>query len=133
MFDAFICQVSFKFCKGILASIVRPQDFHLSPLLILHLSFSLLELLKYLQFLLQEVHPNFLGEVIYECDIVFSTLMDAIGEGPHTSVCMRSSKPFVLCCDVEKATLRCLPIMQNLQRLSLQYLIPGKTFLLCRA
>jgi len=59
--------------------------------------------------------------------------MDATGEGPHTSVCMRSNKLFVLCWDVKKATLRCLPIMQNLQRSSLQYLIPGRALLLCRA
>jgi len=52
--------------------------------------------------------------------------MDATGEGPHTFMCMISSKPFVLCCDIEKATLRCLPMMQNLQRSSLQYLIPDK-------
>ena len=58
--------------------------------------------------------------------------MDATGEGSHTSVCMRSSKPFVLCWDVEKATLRCLLIMQNLQRSSLHYLIPSRAFLLCR-
>jgi len=58
--------------------------------------------------------------------------MDATGEGPHTSVCMRSRKPFVLCWDVEKATLCYLPIMQNLQRSSLQYLIPGKALILCR-
>ena len=45
---------------------------------------------------------------------------------------MRSSKPFVLCWDVEKATIHCLPIMQNLQRSSLWYLIPGRALLLCR-
>jgi len=45
---------------------------------------------------------------------------------------MRSSKPFVLCCDVEKATLRCLSMMQNLQRLSLKYLILGIALFLCR-
>jgi len=60
-------------------------------------------------------------------------LMDATSEGPHTSVCMRYSKPFVLRCDVKKATLRCLPMIQNLQRSSLQYLIPGRAPLLCRA
>ena len=48
--------------------------------------------------------------------------MDAISEGPYTSMCIRSSKPFVLCYDIEKATLRCLLMMQNLQRSSLQYL-----------
>jgi len=37
--------------------------------------------------------------------------MDATGESPYTSVCMRSSKPFVLCCDGEKPTLRYLLMM----------------------
>jgi len=32
---------------------------------------------------------------------------------------------------MEKATLRCLPMMQNLQRSSLQYLIPDGVLLLC--
>ena len=59
--------------------------------------------------------------------------MDATGEGPHISVCMRSSKPFILCWDVEKAALRCLPRMQNLQRSSLQCLTYGRALLLCRA
>jgi len=40
--------------------------------------------------------------------------MDATSESPHTSVCMRSSKPFVLYCDGEKATLRYLLMMQKL-------------------
>jgi len=52
--------------------------------------------------------------------------MDATSESPHTSVCMRSSKPFVLYCDGEKATLRYLLMMQKLQRSSLQYLIHGR-------
>ena len=96
------CQlVSFEFCGGILAFIVGPQNFHLSSILILHHSFSLFELLKYFRFLLQEVYPNSFGEIIYECNIVPSTPMDATGEGPHTSVCMRFSKHFVLSCDVE--------------------------------
>ena len=42
--------------------------------------------------------------------------MDATGEGPLTSVCMRYGKPFVLYYNVEKATLRCPPMMQKLQR-----------------
>ena len=58
--------------------------------------------------------------------------MDVAGEGPHASVCMRSNKPFVMCCDVEKATLRYLPKMYNLQRSSLQYLTSGRALLLCR-
>ena len=48
------------------------------------------------------------------------------------AVCMRSSKPYVLCYDVEKDTLYCLPMMQNLQRSSLQYWILGRAPLLCR-
>ena len=52
--------------------------------------------------------------------------MDATGKGPHASMCMRSRKPFVLCYDVKKATLHYLLMMQNLQKLSLQYFIPGR-------
>jgi len=111
VFDAFTYKVCFELCGGILASIVRPQELYLSPLLILHHSILLLKLLKYLQFLFQEVHPNSLGEVIYECDIVSCTSNDATGKDPHISVCMRSGKPSVLCYDVEKATQYCLPIM----------------------
>jgi len=58
--------------------------------------------------------------------------MDVTSEDPHISVCMRSSKHFILWCDVEKDTPRCQPMMQNLQKLSLQYLIPDKAPLLCR-
>jgi len=58
--------------------------------------------------------------------------MDVTGVGPHTSVCMRSSKPFILCYDIEKATLRCLTMVKNLQRSTLQYLIPGRALFLCR-
>jgi len=53
--------------------------------------------------------------------------MDATDEGPYTSVCIRSNKPLVLCTNVVKATLDCLPIIQNLHRLSLKYLIFGRT------
>ena len=83
-----------------------------SPLLILYHSFSLLEILKYFLFMLQEVYSNSPREIIYECNIVPSTPMNVTGEGPYTYVYMRSSKPFV--CDIEKATL-----CQNLQRPSL--------------
>ena len=58
--------------------------------------------------------------------------MDATRVGPHTSICMRSNKPLVLCTEIVKTILDCLPIMQNLHRLSLQCLIPGRTPLLCR-
>ena len=107
----FTCKVSFELRGGMLASIVEPHELHLSPFLILHHSFSLIELLKYLWFLFQEVHPNSLGGAIYERDIVSCIPMDAIGEDSSTSVCMRSSKLFVLWCDIEKATLWCLFIM----------------------
>jgi len=36
--------------------------------------------------LLQEVYLNSPGEVIYKRDIVLCTLMDVVGEGPHTRV-----------------------------------------------
>ena len=55
--------------------------------------------------MLQEVDPNFPGEIIYESNIVPSTQMDAIGEDPHISVCVTSSMPFVLYCDVERKLL----------------------------
>jgi len=110
-----------------------PQELHLSPSLILHLGFSLLELLKFLWFLIQELHPYFSGEIIYKSNMIICTPTDATSEGLHASVCTRSNKPLVLITEVVKATLDCLPIMQNLHRLSLQCLMPGRTPLLCRA
>src|SRR3954468_24251219 len=59
--------------------------------------------------------------------------IDATGEGPHTSVFIRSSNPLLLCSDVENETLRCLPSMQNSQRSSLQDFIPDSAPFLCRS
>jgi len=59
--------------------------------------------------------------------------MDATGEGPRTFMCIRFNKPLVLCTEVVKVTLDCLPLMKNLHKLSLQYLMPGRTPLLCRS
>ena len=35
-----------------------------------------------------------------------------------TFACIRSNKPLILCTEVVKTTIECLPIMQNLHRLS---------------
>jgi len=103
---------------------------HFLPLLIIYHSFSLLELLKYLLFLLQEVYPNSPREVVYDCDIISCTSNGCYWRRSPTHSCVWDlASPLSFTMYVEKATL---PMMQNLQKPSLQYLIPDRVPLLCR-